>query len=188
MTVRLCLLDLMLNQQQPWERLCSSSGWATRITRVRWFFMPIQGKKYSKENGSYSNLVCIQFSIPRQAKKNVPSYRSSPHHGAIGTNSPRDDGFRSGIMISTHTSESPEQWWFVKKIAHPAMIWVGGLGFYERRKEKARREKKKKQNLYKRPERKNMAKAAGGRRPLIGPSSGSPSMNPFLRFFDPLLP
>lgn len=43
--------------------------------------MPIQGNKYSKENGSYSNVVCIQFSIPRQAKKNVPSYRSSPHHG-----------------------------------------------------------------------------------------------------------
>lgn len=36
--------------------------------------------------------------------------RLSGHHRIMEARSPRDDGFRSGILFLTHTSESPEQW------------------------------------------------------------------------------
>lgn len=43
--------------------------------------------------------------------KNVPIFRSSPHHGKPARGGPRDDGFRSGIcVVSTYTSEPPAEW------------------------------------------------------------------------------
>lgn len=45
--------------------------------------------------------------------KNVPIFRSSPHHGKLTQDGPRDDGFRSGICaVLTYTSESPAEWKF----------------------------------------------------------------------------
>lgn len=79
-------------------------------------------KEKTLTENSNPNWYVLSSSIPSIVIRNVPSVRSSPHHGAIVNNSPRDDGFRSGLILSTHTSESPTQWTPYRKGNASAMI------------------------------------------------------------------